>query len=141
MFSLIGLSIYVLVLIFPIFFFAKGFTPPPNQCKSPLGMESRKILDNQLTSSTQWDRYHGPERSRLHIHKVGHYRGAWSSRPNNNAQWLQVDLGRKAVVEGISTQGRQDKDQWVRSYRLTYSSDGRNFAVYSAIKVRDAQTR
>ena len=81
-----------------------------------------------MTSSSQWDKNHGPWLARLHRARRGRLMGAWSSRHNNHNQWLQVDLGRSMKVMGINTQGRQDADQWVTAYYILYSSDGARFA-------------
>ena len=33
-------------------------------------------------------------------------------------------------IKGVATQGRQDANQWVRSYTVRYSIDGMNFVPY-----------
>ena len=33
-------------------------------------------------------------------------------------------------IKGVATQGRQDAAQWVRSYTVSYSTDGMNFVPY-----------
>ena len=116
-----------------------GFTPPHIACRSALGLQDRRLSDNKITASSQWNAFHGPERSRLHTHKTGTYTGAWSSRVNDKGQWLQVDLGHVSDVEGIATQGRQDADQWVKSYSLAYSIDGGHYEDYTDIKVYQAK--
>ena len=56
--------------------------------------------------------------------------GAWSSQYNNRYQWLQVDFTRPAKIIRISTQGRQDTNQWVTQYYVTRSLDAVNFRPY-----------
>ena len=56
--------------------------------------------------------------------------GAWCVRINNANQWLQVDLGVLQVVTAIATQGRSNYNQWVKTYTVSCSSDGRNFVPY-----------
>lgn len=52
------------------------------------------------------------------------------AKVNNNRQWLQIDLGAKAVVKRISTQARYDANQWVTSYTVSYSNNGVRFYPY-----------
>lgn len=56
--------------------------------------------------------------------------GAWSSQYNNKYQWLQVDFTGPAKIIRISTQGRQDTNQWVKQYYVTHSLDAVNFVPY-----------
>ncbi|EDO45368.1 predicted protein [Nematostella vectensis] len=94
-------------------------------------MQSRYIPDRSIRASSQWDRNHGPERARLHIRKGRGKTGAWSARHNNRRQWIQIDLRRRYVITMISTQGRQDYNQWwVTSYTISYSNTGKRFNTY-----------
>ena len=70
--------------------------------------------------------------------------GAWSSRRNDQNQWIQIDLPtRYTAVRGVATQGRYGWNQWVIQYRLQYGNDGESFEFYtvatgqSAIKVKE----
>jgi len=54
----------------------------------------------------------------------------WSSQFNDANQYLQVDLGAAKPVNGILTQGRYNHDQWVTSYKLSYSTDGTTWLNY-----------
>ena len=38
--------------------------------------------------------------------------------------WLQISLYRQTPITGIILQGRDDKDQWVTSYKVQISLDG-----------------
>ena len=58
-------------------------------------------------------------------------RGSWTASKNDRNQWLQIDLGDKNTkVTGVATQGGQDSDQWVTSYKLQCGNDGVNFQYY-----------
>lgn len=94
-------------------------------------MESKYILDSQITASSEWNSNHGPSNARLNFQAGGGRTGAWSSKTNDVNQWLQVDLGQKTRVTGIRTQGRSDFDQWVTSFTVSYSDDGVNFTPYN----------
>ena len=37
-------------------------------------------------------------------------------------------------IKGVATQGRQDANQWVKSYTVSYSTDGMNFVPYKENK-------
>ncbi|EDO41037.1 predicted protein, partial [Nematostella vectensis] len=121
----------------------KGFNPPPKiPChEHSLGVQSGFIKDSQMSASTIWDINHGAENARLNGEKIGSKTGAWSARYNNAEQWLQVDLGELSEVYKVATQGRQDLNQWVKSYTLAYSRDGALFQylpkVLSGNKDRD----
>ena len=100
------------------------------ECSYPLGMEVR-VLDSQITASSQWDPNHGPSNARLNFKAGGGKTGAWSARYNDMNQWLKVDFGQLVTVTGIKTQGRQDCcNQWVTSYTVSYSQDNNNFLPY-----------
>ncbi|EDO48085.1 predicted protein, partial [Nematostella vectensis] len=96
-------------------------------CNQPMGMNSGKIRNNRITASSKWDNNHAPFLARLKHSRKGRFMGAWSAKHNNHYQWLQVDLTRTGRVIRVSTQGRQDNDQWVTSYYLLYSQNGVNF--------------
>lgn len=46
----------------------------------------------------------------------------WLSKQNNHQQYIQVDLEANTRVKGVSTQGRQNANQWVTKYKLSYGS-------------------
>lgn len=95
-----------------------------------MGMQNGRIKNHKITSASQWDRYHGPYLARLNRNRRGRYMGAWSAKYNNHYQWLQVDFGRAAKIIKMSTQGRQDTNQWVTHYYVTRSLDAVHFMHY-----------
>ena len=105
------------------------FSPVPSRLA--LGVEDRRIPDGGFSASSSWDRNHGPKRARLNIIRRGRLTGAWSSRANNRAQWLLIDITKMARVVGFAIQGRQDNNQWVMSLRISYSRDGIRFRYYT----------
>lgn len=101
------------------------------ECQKALGMENKKISDGQIGASSSWNGYSVASRGRLSIKASGSMRGSWTASKNDRNQWLQIDLGDKNTkVTGVATQGRQDTDQWVTSYKLQYGNDGVNFQYY-----------
>ena len=102
-------------------------------------MENGEILDSQISASSEWDANHGKLNSRLNFKAQGRRQGAWSARHNNIYQWLQVDFGLQATLTEILTQGRNNANQWVKTYTVSYSNDGLNFFAYrvdGVVKVR-----
>ena len=107
------------------------FVPRPGAlCNKPMGMQNRRIRNVRITASSQWNNYHGPYLARLHGKKHSRYIGAWSAAANNRYQWLQVNFGRPAKIVRIATQGRQDVNQWVTQYYVSFSMDGMHFAEF-----------
>ncbi|EDO48092.1 predicted protein, partial [Nematostella vectensis] len=96
----------------------------------PLGVQDGRIPDRAFSASSVWDRNHGASNARLHSVRRGRRTGAWSAKRNRRGEWLQVDVGSRARITGIATQGRQDYNQWVTRYTLKYSNDGIRFRTY-----------
>ena len=94
---------------------------------SALGLQSGQVLDASMTaSSIACQPYYG----RLFLHSGGGKTGGWCAGANDVNQWFQVDFGNYTKIQRISTQGRQESSQWVKSYRLSYSHDGVFFKDY-----------
>ena len=55
--------------------------------------------------------------------------GAWSALYNTQQQWIYADLQTTHRIESVTTQGRPwiHVSQWVESYQVTYSQDGRKW--------------
>ncbi|XP_078365181.1 EGF-like repeat and discoidin I-like domain-containing protein 3 [Oculina patagonica] len=95
-------------------------------------MESGSIRDSQISASSTWRPNHAAQQARLHFKAGGGKTGSWSSRHNDNNQWLQVDLQQTTRVTRIATQGRNNwyKGQWVTKYKLEFGDDGHTFKFY-----------
>ncbi|KAK3737793.1 hypothetical protein QZH41_004839 [Actinostola sp. cb2023] len=102
----------------------------------PLGMQSGAIPDARINgiASSMYNDKHAPSHGRLG------QPGAWSARNSRVDEWIQVDLGQDTKVAGIATQGRTNEGQWVKKYKLQYSSDGKTFKDYKEGKVFAANT-
>ena len=84
-------------------------------------MHSGLISDAAIAASS---RHHptnsGPQVGRLHYNSAGSgTSGSWIAASNTLGQWLQADLGNWTRITGVATQGRQDSNQWVKSYSLS----------------------
>ena len=101
------------------------------ECQRALGMGNDDISDGQIRASSSLNGSFVASRGRLSIKASGPMGGSWAASAKNSQQWLQIDLGvNDTKVTGVATQGRQDSDQWVTSYKLQYGSDGLNFQYY-----------
>ncbi|XP_030849096.1 fibropellin-1 isoform X11 [Strongylocentrotus purpuratus] len=91
----------------------------------PLGLESYAIPDSSMTASTEYSANHG----------------ARSARSSNANQWIQMDLLDRYKIISVATQGRQDSDQWVQSYKLACSTDGTTFHTVQGISTNPGADR
>ncbi|ELW64925.1 Coagulation factor V [Tupaia chinensis] len=104
-----------------------------NGCSMPLGIESGKIEDKQITASSfkksWWGDYWEPSRARLNAQgRVN----AWQAMANNNKQWLQIDLLKIKKITAIITQGCKSlsSEMYVKSYTIHYSDQGVEWKPY-----------
>ncbi|XP_047560951.1 coagulation factor V isoform X3 [Lutra lutra] len=104
-----------------------------NGCSAPLGMESGKIENKQITASSfkksWWGDYWEPFRARLNAQgRVN----AWQAKANNNQQWLQIDLLKIKKITAIITQGCKSlsSEMYVKSYSIQYSDQGMEWKPY-----------
>ena len=96
----------------------------------PIGVEDGKIPNSYVTASSTYNRYHAPWFGRLNNKARGRNKGAWSAKKNDRRQFLQFNLGSPTLITAIKTQGRQDADQWVTSYKVLFGNDGVRFIRY-----------
>ncbi|OWK08252.1 F5, partial [Cervus elaphus hippelaphus] len=103
------------------------------RCSTPLGMESGKIEDKQITASSfkksWWGNYWQPFLARLNAQgRVN----AWQAKANNNNQWLQIDLLKIKKITAIVTQGCKSlsSEMYVKSYTIHYSDQGIDWKPY-----------
>nr|XP_035134981.2 coagulation factor V isoform X1 [Callithrix jacchus] len=104
-----------------------------NGCSTPLGMESGKIENKQITASSfkksWWGDYWEPFCARLNAQgRVN----AWQAKANNNKQWLQIDLLKIKKITAIITQGCKSlsSEMYVKSYSIHYSDQGVEWKPY-----------
>uniref|UniRef100_A0A8D2JSC3 Coagulation factor V n=1 Tax=Sciurus vulgaris TaxID=55149 RepID=A0A8D2JSC3_SCIVU len=104
-----------------------------NGCSTPLGMESGKIENKQITASSfkksWWGDYWEPSLARLNAQgRVN----AWQAKANNNKQWLQIDLLKIKKITAIVTQGCKSlsSEMYVKSYTIHYSDQGVEWKPY-----------
>ncbi|XP_048581089.1 uncharacterized protein LOC5499907 [Nematostella vectensis] len=88
---------------------------------SPLGMESGAIANNKITDKAG---VIVGDQARLG-YTVG---DSWCKSSSDD--FLQIDLGTPHIVCGVATQGNHPQDQWVISFKFTYSTDGTTYSFY-----------
>lgn len=68
------------------------------------------------------------------FHSAGSWTGNKDAKDGNH--WIQAMFDKGFKVTAIQTQGRSDSNQWVQTYKISYSSDGDNW-IYAS---NDGQT-
>lgn len=83
-----------------------------------LGLEDGRIPDSAFTASSIENGYTPAHLVRLNSVK------AWSASIHDNEPWVQVDLGRDAVIKKIATQGKNGAGQFTKTYVLSSRAEG-----------------
>ncbi|XP_068712219.1 retinoschisin-like [Montipora foliosa] len=99
---------------------------PSTGCRDILGVSSGLIKDIQLTASSSYDEHHQPYHARLNKTVEGS-RGGWCSAFADEMEFLEINLGNRTNISGISTQGQSMFDNWVTMYELSYSLNGKHW--------------
>ena len=99
-------------------------------CDEALGMQNGKIPDSAISASTEYGSSYKAIHGRLHLLVASGRVGAWAARTNDVHQFLQVNFGDWKKVTRVTIQGRQDADQWVKSFSLSYGYDPVFFQSY-----------
>ncbi len=94
-------------------------------CDEPLGIESTRIKDYQITASSclndDFAKY-GPQRARLNL---ASWPPGYRANPEElQSPWIKVNLETEKVITGLATQGYGDTSgsEWVTSYIVMYVS-------------------
>ncbi|WP_411016607.1 discoidin domain-containing protein, partial [Salmonella sp. s51944] len=99
-----------------------------NSCCERWGINKYSDPKVVVTSSSNWDANHGPDRAKLfEVKTAANARAGWNPRSSDGNQWIQVDFGKSRKVNGILLQGRGDYPQWVKSFRVLFSNDNNDF--------------
>ncbi|PFX12789.1 Coagulation factor V [Stylophora pistillata] len=103
-------------------------------CKEALGLENGRISDSAFSASSVERHDTSPSRVRLNSDT------AWSARTDDNMPWVQVDLGKDAMIKKIATQGRRGSSLHTKTYTVSSRADGEtDFVMYredNVVKVR-----
>ncbi|XP_067425303.1 contactin-associated protein-like 4 isoform X2 [Emydura macquarii macquarii] len=85
------------------------------------------LPQSSFSSSSELSSSHSPGFARLNRRDGA---GGWSPLVSNKYQWLQIDLGERAEITAVATQGGYGSSDWVTSYLLMFSDSGRNWKQY-----------
>ena len=110
--------------------------PEPPVCLEALGMQNKQIPDAAITASTEYQSTTKAHYGRLHFLRESGGAGGWAAQSNDNDQFLQVNFGGWRKVARVAIQGREDKDQWVKEFSLSYGYDSVFFQDYSEDEVK-----
>lgn len=61
------------------------------------------------------------------------FSGAWCAGVNNKQQYLQVDFRGMRKVTKTATQGRPGSNDYVKSFKLSFSLDGNSFEFHREV--------
>jgi len=92
----------------------------PEKCASILGPGSKENPDSVFSASSSYSANHAPSQALLGTKKTGSRAGAWSAKTNIHGQWIQIDFKRVVKITRLASQGRDDANQWVKSYKIQY---------------------
>ena len=102
---------------------------------------SRLVPDADITASSQYNSKHAPLGGRLNYQAQFNSQGditqigGWAALTADQDQWLQIKFSQIFQISGVATQGRADEAQWVKSYKLEYSTDGSTWTYYPNVRV------
>ncbi|XP_030622577.1 coagulation factor VIII [Chanos chanos] len=98
------------------------------RCNQPLGLQSGRIADDQITASDHYDDWE-PRLARLELSGSVN---AWIGKSKQS--WIQVDLLRPMLVHGVHTQGAKTSlglsESFTVLYTLSYSLDNEKWKTY-----------
>ena len=89
-------------------------------------MQSGSIPDNRITASSQLNSNTPAKNGRLN-YAAG---SSWCASTNDSNPYLQIDLQTLHIICAVSTQGNAKADEWVETYTLQTSRDGKNWSDY-----------
>ena len=91
-----------------------------------LGMQSGSIPDDSITASSELNISTPAKNGRLN-YTAG---SSWCASTNDNNPYLQIDLQTLHIICAVSTQGHFQADDWVKTYTLQSSRDGKTWTNY-----------
>ena len=100
-----------------------------------LGMQYGSIPDNRIIASSELNVSTPAKNGRLN-YTAG---SSWCASTNDSNPYLQIDLRTLHIICAVSTQGNSQADDWVKTYTLQSSRDGKtwtNYAENGPVKVR-----
>ena len=102
-------------------------------------MQSDSIPDDSITASSELNVSTSAKNGRLN-YTAG---SSWCASTNDSNPYLQIDLRTLHIICAVSTQGNSQADDWVKTYTLQSSRDGKTWTDYEKhgqVKVGNAQS-
>lgn len=100
-------------------------------CPMNLGLQNYGISDSQISASSVHTILLSAAYARLNLQKVpGGSSGGWKADGSDQKPWIQVDFREQVSVNEIKTQGRNDVNNYVKRYTVSYSNAGSVFQYY-----------
>ena len=110
-------------------YFFISLEAPVIKCKTSLGIETGRISDVAMTSSSILDTSSFPHYARLR-NQNGNCAWLPANTADRNSSWVQIDLDNQTNVSAVATQGSCSGDQWTKSYVIMYSRNGVDWKTY-----------
>ena len=98
-----------------------------DECSNELGMQNRRIPDDNITASSELSSSHAAAFARLHGLK------AWCSKPEDETPYIQILLNEEKIITAIKTRGSYRDLSWARTYEIRYLDKG-NWTSYKQVK-------
>jgi len=93
-------------------------------------MQNKQIPDSAITVSSYLSSRTEAKNGRLHFLRTSDRAGGWAAGRDDNNQFFQVHFGDWRKVARVAIQGREDRNQWVKSFSLSYGYDSVSFQDY-----------
>ncbi|XP_078354936.1 uncharacterized protein LOC144639515, partial [Oculina patagonica] len=84
------------------------------------------ILDRDITSSSVQNASTPAKNARLNYIEGS----SWCAAANDRKPYLQINLDRLYIICAVSTQGNSQGNQWIKTYTLQSSTDGKTWKDY-----------
>jgi len=105
--------------VFWILVFCHFTRSQEEECNNELGMRSKRIPDESITSSSILNSDHKPFYARLNGGK------AWCSAEEDTSPYIQILLDEEKLITAIKTQGSLFDWSWSRKYEVMYLEKGK----------------
>ncbi|XP_025836285.1 hemocytin [Agrilus planipennis] len=112
-------------------FTIKNTETPPPECDGSRFINlidgDTPLPDEAFSASSELGQYFSPKYARLNNEVTDGSGGSWIPKSSDQSQYLQIDLGKQEPVYGIILRGSPLYNNFVTSYKVTYSPDGFTF--------------
>ena len=89
------------------------------KCNKELGMKSKRIPDENITSSSKLNSHHEPFYARLNGKR------AWCPAQEDKTPCIEILLGEEKLITAITTQGSLFDLSWSRKYEVMLLEEGK----------------